>query len=105
MQANAFASNPTTLKVFTFVMVGLLVASLALFVTEVSVSDLQFDTIKACKATSATLSAISLFVLGPLGLWLAISQSKNNYMGGLIAGMVVALTLFVLALALKSNGA
>ena len=103
MSPETFSSNPQTLRIFTFVMVGLLVASLALFIAEVSVSDLDFNTIKACQATSAVFSALPLFVLGPLGLWLAISQSKQGYMGGIIAMMVIALTLFVLALALKST--
>ena len=103
MTPEQFSSNPQTLRIFTFVMLGLLVASLALFIAEVSVSDLDFNTVKATQVTSAVLSAISLFVLGPLGLWLAVSQNKNGYMGGLIAMSVIALTLFILALALKSS--
>jgi hypothetical protein len=103
MTPEQFSSNPQTLRIFTFVMLGLLIASLALFIAEVSVSDLDFNTVKATQVTSAVLSAVSLFVLGPLGLWLAVSQNKNGYMGGLIAMSVIALTLFILALALKSS--
>ena len=103
MSPEQFASNPQTLRIFTFVMLGLLIASLALFVAEVSVSDLDFNTVKATQVTSAVLSAISLFVLGPLGLWLSITQNKNGYLGGVIAMSVIALTLFILALALKSS--
>ena len=103
MTPEQFSSNPQTLRIFTFVMLGLLVASLALFIAEVSVSDLDFNTVKATQVTSAVLSAISLFVLGPLGLWLSITQNKNGYLGGVIAMSVIALTLFILALALKSS--
>lgn len=103
MTPEQFSSNPQTLRIFTFVMLGLLVASLALFIAEVSVSDLDFNTVKATQVTSAVLSAVSLFLLGPLGLWLSITQNKNGYMGGLIAMSVIALTLFILALALKSS--
>ena len=103
MTPEHFSSNPQTLRIFTFVMLGLLVASLALFIAEVSVSDLDFNTVKATQVTSAVLSAVSLFLLGPLGLWLSITQNKNGYMGGLIAMSVIALTLFILALALKSS--
>jgi hypothetical protein len=101
--AEVFSRNPKNLKVFTFVMVGLLVASLALFIAEVSVSDIDFDTIDACKATSAVLSGMSLFVVGPLGLWLAISQKKKGHLGGFVLGEVIAMLLFILALVLKSK--
>ena len=84
-------------------MLGLLVASLALFIAEVSVSDFDLNTVKACQVTSAVFSGLSLFALSPLALWLAISQSKQGYMGGIIAMLVIALTLFVLALALKAS--
>jgi hypothetical protein len=103
MSPESFSSNPQTLRIFTFVMLALLIASLALFVAEVSVSDLDFNTIKATQVTSAVLSGISLFILGPLGLWLAVTQNKNAHLGGLIAMSIVALTLFILALALKSS--
>ena len=101
--ADVFSSSPKNLKVFTYVMIALLVASLALFIVEVSVSDLDFDTIKACKATSAVLSGLSIFALGPLGLWLAVVQKRQGFLTGLVIGEVVGLTLFILALALKSN--
>ena len=103
MDAASFSNSPRNLNIFLYVMIGLLVASLALFITEVSVSDLDFDTIKATKAVSATLSGISFFILGPLGLWLAVVQNKRAHLGGLIAGEVVGLVLFILALVLKDS--
>jgi hypothetical protein len=101
--ADVFSRNPKNLKVFTYVMVALLVVSLALFIAEVSLSDLEFDAIKACKATSAVTSGLSLFALGPLGLWLAVSQKKQGHVAGLVVGEVIALTLFILALVLKPD--
>lgn len=101
--ASSFSSSPKNLKVFTYVMIALLVASLALFIAEVSVSDIQFDSIKAFKATSAVLSGLSCFALGPVGIWLSVTQKREGFMVGLIVAEVIALILFILALALKGN--
>ena len=101
--ADTFSSNPQNLKVFTIVMLALLIVSLALFIGEVSVSDIQFDTIKGLKATSAVLSGLACFAIGPVGIWLSVSQRKQGHMTGLIVAEVVALLIFILALALKGN--